>query len=308
MKLGSEWRGATMDKVFLIERIIKDYPRFTDSKIEINENGWSNLVVVVDNTYIFRFPRSQRSMLDLEIERAVLSRLRPEVVNVVDVPYFEFNSKDTTLANYVGYRMIDGSELEAKELKNLDDKKITQQAEIIGAFLSVLHSIDDIELMNHIYSVKSFEVKWKSLYELFLMKASIHFNDFEIEKISQMFEEYLDQLNNLEKACLIHGDLTHDHILYSNKLDRINGIIDFGDLIIGDPALDFAGLYHSYGKEFIEKVLQFYDLEIDDDFMNRIENFYMNQIPLNDYLYGIEIEDHLLVQESIRNIKEFIYR
>lgn len=38
---------------------------------------------------------------------------------------------------------------------------------------------------------------------------------------------------------LLHGDLTPGHILLTPE--EIGGIIDFGDMMIGDPALDWAG-------------------------------------------------------------------
>ncbi len=41
--------------------------------------------------------------------------------------------------------------------------------------------------------------------------------------------------------ALIHHDLAPEHILVTPDGTRIAGVIDWGDLALGDPALDFAG-------------------------------------------------------------------
>jgi hypothetical protein len=44
------------------------------------------------------------------------------------------------------------------------------------------------------------------------------------------------------QACLVHYDLTRDHI-YLDEAGRLQGVIDFGDAVIGQPADDFPVLF-----------------------------------------------------------------
>ena len=142
------------------------------------------------------------------------------------------------------------------------------------------------------------------MYPRFLLVSDGSFSKREINQIAKMFDEGLSNLSTYDNFCLIHGDLTQDHILFNSKSSRISGIIDFGDLIFGDPALDFAGLYYSYGKNFVEEVLEFYANKREDNLIKRIEDFYIKQLPIHDYLHGIENRDEKQIVNSIRNIKQ----
>ena len=67
---------------------------------------------------------------------------------------------------------------------------------------------------------------------------------------------------------VIHSDVTEDHIYVIPERGKLGGIIDFVDVRIADPALDFAGLW-LYGRSFVEDVLGHYDHSVDDDFLDR---------------------------------------
>jgi aminoglycoside phosphotransferase (APT) family kinase protein len=45
----------------------------------------------------------------------------------------------------------------------------------------------------------------------------------------------------------IHGDLGPEHVLMDPASGRIAGVIDWGDVVIGDPAIDLAGFGYSFG-------------------------------------------------------------
>ena len=59
---------------------------------------------------------------------------------------------------------------------------------------------------------------------------------------------------------LRHGDFGTSNTLYSSEQRRVVGIIDFGHAGIGDPAVDFAGLYVSYGEPFLRRCARVYPL------------------------------------------------
>jgi len=59
---------------------------------------------------------------------------------------------------------------------------------------------------------------------------------------------------------LTHSDVTLDHLLLAPSGDRLAGIIDFGDVELGDPAYDFAYLW-SYGDWAPGQVFERYALK-----------------------------------------------
>jgi hypothetical protein len=63
------------------------------------------------------------------------------------------------------------------------------------------------------------------------------------------------------QGCLVHYDLTRDHI-YLDEEGRLQGVIDFGDAVIGRPADDFPVLFvdgFACDDRLIETFSQMYD-------------------------------------------------
>jgi aminoglycoside phosphotransferase (APT) family kinase protein len=68
---------------------------------------------------------------------------------------------------------------------------------------------------------------------------------------------------------LVHNDLWAGHILVDTRSGGVSGIIDWGDTIIGDPAIDFACLYAWYGESWLENVLMHYSIRLDAEVIPR---------------------------------------
>jgi len=88
---------------------------------------------------------------------------------------------------------------------------------------------------------------------------------------------------------LIHADLSGEHI-YASEDGTLEGIIDWADAMIGDPALDFAGLLNDYPWRFLEVVLAAYEEHggtVDSDAMRRAR-FYIDVAPIFGLLWATE--------------------
>ncbi|GAF85175.1 unnamed protein product [marine sediment metagenome] len=68
---------------------------------------------------------------------------------------------------------------------------------------------------------------------------------------------------------LVHNDLWAEHILVDPRSGSVNGIIDWGDVAISDPAVDFAGLYTWYGEKWLKDVLAYYSKTPDTEIISR---------------------------------------
>lgn len=164
------------------------------------------------------------------------------------------------------------------------------------------------EYLNRVSSEKKLRClddQWTDLREKVMLAGHEYFNPEDLKKIEVFFKDFLDTNDSNLDPVIIHSDFTSDHILI-DKSGKLTGIIDFGDLAIGDRAFDFAGLYADYGKDFTEKVLDAYEGRIDPSFMARIENFYMKQVPLHGFLHGIQTNNQVEIDTSIEAIKRLI--
>jgi aminoglycoside 2''-phosphotransferase len=77
------------------------------------------------------------------------------------------------------------------------------------------------------------------------------------------------------RAVLLHGDLSPEHVLFDPRRNRLTGIIDFGDLAIGDPARDFIYVYEDFGPDLLAEVLDAYPHGQRRAFVERIRMWYL---------------------------------
>jgi len=59
-------------------------------------------------------------------------------------------------------------------------------------------------------------------------------------------------------SVLLHHDIRPPHVLYDESKDTVTGVIDFGDMVIGDPCREFALLYVDFGLDFLSRVVKSY--------------------------------------------------
>lgn len=106
---------------------------------------------------------------------------------------------------------------------------------------------------------------------------------------------------------LCHGDLTSDHILVEpSRPDRIGGIIDFGDVCLGDPATDFVWRYE-YGDPFFARVLAHYRGPLGDRaaFSRRVA-YRFQLMAVIELAYGVETGDERYIEEGRQRLRRQI--
>ncbi|MFQ6124637.1 MAG: hypothetical protein ACE5R6_08550 [Candidatus Heimdallarchaeota archaeon] len=72
--------------------ITRCFPQLSVTTIQQNDVGWDNWVFLINNTFIFRFPRNPEAARRLDLERRLLPELQ-KVINI-PIPQFEFVSFD----------------------------------------------------------------------------------------------------------------------------------------------------------------------------------------------------------------------
>jgi Ser/Thr protein kinase RdoA (MazF antagonist) len=60
------------------------------------------------------------------------------------------------------------------------------------------------------------------------------------------------------KLALLHNDFRDDHVYIDRRTGNVTGIIDFGNVALGDPFDDFVLLLLRMGEDFVEQLLAFY--------------------------------------------------
>lgn len=254
-----------MEKRLLLNKIHKEFPELKWKKAVHNVQGWDHYVIILDNKYVFRFPRTKHYLKILENEILLLKYLKEKII--ISIPQYIYIAKDKSFA---GYLLIEGEQMKKKVFNLLPKNSKEIVAKEIANFLSVLHKTPNKIAKK--YSSK--KVNTKKLYK----ELVIDVNKYVIHKFSKknqvLVNNFLEDFKKYLKfpnKVFTHNDLYSSHILINKK--KISGIIDFADRRIDDPARDFAELW-DYGKNFVEDVYKHYKGPKDDDFLKRSDMYY----------------------------------
>ncbi len=195
--------------------------------------GWDNVAYLVNGEWVFRFPRREIAVPLLETEIAVLPALDELPI---PIPRPEHIGQPTELFAhpYLGYRVLTG-ETACRVRPN--DETRAACAQPLGRFLRALHDVtpsgalppDNFGRMD---LQKRFQQATQRIREVVDAGAVESGAPWQ----SLLGDAPLDYVPTSDVIC--HGDLYDRHVLLSDG--RISGIIDWGDLHRGDPAVDLS--------------------------------------------------------------------
>ena len=248
-------------------------------KLQIVEDGWDSLVLELGGEWIVRVPRRENVRATLATEVRLLPELAPTLP--VPVPRFELVSEGA-----VAYRKLPGKPI---------DPTRTSLGETVGLFLAALHAFP-VERAREL-GVPSHDLDWRDRYRRFAREVLDAAGPVLGPEAETMVAKYLEDGANFTFApALIHADLGPAHLLAER--DELTGVIDWGDVRIGDPALDFAWLLQ---QPFAEAVLAAYG-----DHDSRLPEralFYHRLGPWYELHYGLFFDRPEFVESGLAGVR-----
>ena len=229
----SYFRGRVMLPAYL--ELIKDhFPDFSFHSARLIDSSFANVVVVLDDAWVFRFPRNKWRRAAFSRELWVLAHLRGQTA--LKLPdYSHVASQD----RFGGYRMLKGTELSPSLFQTQDPSIQKSAVARFADFLGTLHGLTP-QLAKGGVGLPRTEAnsQYGVRYHQEQRKYLIHKLDRTlIEQLDVFFERYAQSERHPERV--IHGDLTDNHLLFDPENGTLS-IIDFGNVALGDPAQDFA--------------------------------------------------------------------
>ena len=202
--------------------------------------GWDNTAFNIDDTYVARFPRRTVAAPLLEREIALLPLIAPHVPLPISAPLFSGMSDDAFQWHFAVSAKFAGRTLDAARP---DDTTLCALAAPLGAFVRALHDIDPTPLIAR--GLPRDEIARISHDKRFPMSRG-RLASLEAAGIIEDADIFLSELLRLAPSTrespalvVVHGDLYARHIMIDDT-GSITGIIDWGDLHFGDPALDIG--------------------------------------------------------------------
>jgi aminoglycoside phosphotransferase (APT) family kinase protein len=228
-----------IDEELAARLIAEQFPELAHLPLEPLGLGWDNAVFVVGAQFAFRFPRRRVAVPLIVREIAILPRIAPCLPLVIPAPVFVGAATGAYPWPFAGYEVIGGATACSVAISEEDRLRL---AVPLGRFLRALHAIDPAPLVElglppdeiaRLDHAKRLRIVGERIPSLVAAGA------IDGDALMAWFRTHPPEPIADAKRTLVHGDLYARHILVDDAR-MPTGVIDWGDLHLGDPALDLA--------------------------------------------------------------------
>lgn len=227
----------------LARQLIESQLGITTNSIRLLDEGWDNSVYLINEELIFRFPHRDCAVFCLENEIAVVPYLAKQLSFPISSPQWVGHTSELYPYPFAGYRLLPGAPLCECSPTLIQDKVF---AKTLASWLKELHTIKVTEECT--YLIKG-DHSWRlnvkqrieccedniTKYEGYFLQAG-----FEKAQLSEIISRLKPLKLITPKKVFLHGDLYCRHVLVDPVTFLPSGLIDWGDVHVGDPGIDLA--------------------------------------------------------------------
>lgn len=236
--MADPWAADVAIDAALAGRLVAEqFPALREAPLRPFGEGWDNAAFLVDERYVFRFPRRAVVAHLIEREVALLPRIASSLPCALPAPAFVGAPTGRYPYTFAGYPLLRGTTLDRSGASEADR---TALAPALGAALRALHDVDtgplqdalppdEIGRLDHAKRLPLARERLTDLRERGLV-------DDPQPLLAEL--ERIGPLDDARSDTLVHGDLYARHVVVEDG--GLVGFIDWGDVHRGDPALDLA--------------------------------------------------------------------
>jgi aminoglycoside phosphotransferase (APT) family kinase protein len=292
-----------LDNVFVAEIIQAQFPQLAPVRAVRLGEGYDNVAFEVNERWVFRFPKRADVERQLLIETRILPVLAQQAP--VPIPVFSFRGQPSSVypRHFAGYTKLAGV-----PAIQLDPARVP--------FLRLAPALARILFFLHSFSVSAAarcgvpEQRIGALIEEIRAEALRDFElvseiapDAPLEKWRSCLEAGVDAHPALGGTpALVHNDLAAEHLLLDPATQTVTGIIDWSDVAVSDPAVDFAGVFHWGGEALVNAVLSKYEGHVDELVLRRAR-FMAACRGVADVAFGLETDRREYIVAGVRALK-----
>lgn len=237
--------------------IAAQFPELAHADVREVAAGWDNVVHLVDERWVFRFPRRAIAVPGVRREIAVLPRLAEHLPLPIPEPRFVGVPADGYPWPWFGAPYLPGVELAESGLA--EDRR-SALAAALGGFLRELHSpalasriaaslpVDPMRRADMGFRVPHARRRLDQAVEAGLWQPT--------DAVERLLRDAIG-LPPPSRVLVLHGDLHVRHVLV-DRVGRATGVIDWGDVSAGDPSADLAMAFGSFVGTAREAFFQAY--------------------------------------------------
>jgi aminoglycoside phosphotransferase (APT) family kinase protein len=258
--------------------------------------GWDNRLYLVNDDLIVRVAKTPAGTRQLLTEVEILQAISPLVSLPVPRPEFTHRPTEDLPFAAMGYRMLAGRSLVATEIS---DTFVDAVVPDLARFLTTLHAIPQPVFDGFgipVFTPQEWLERHDELVSTTLDDPPPMLGVSTRERFMAWWSNYRQDPAAISyEPRFIHGDLACEHVLVEREPWRVTGVIDFGDAMVADPALDISGFPDSLAAEVIRLMQHLGDREA----VWKRRDAYRQVSPLHAIYAGLERGDSTLLDEGI---------
>lgn len=202
-------------------------------------HGADNMVALVNQTYVFRFPRGEHASKRLRFEAAILQRLEervtslhiPKLLQVHQAPLY-------SIASYVPGDHF--SDEQVRSLTQAEQSAIgTRLADFIVQFNQVL-SGQEVQGLRKDNGVEGLDEPWEAYFARLFSRERLP-DDSLSPFIREHYSLWQQYVAAEQRTYAIHDDLHQSNLLFRGT--TLQGVLDFGDTNRGGIEEEMRWLY-----------------------------------------------------------------
>ncbi len=220
-----------------IQLIQTQFPALAPVTLEFLGEGWDNIAYRANQKFVFRFPRRQIAVDLIELESSVLPQIADKLPLPIPSPIFLGKPSGEYAWPFSGYEILPGQTACRARLSREERYEL---AKPLAQFLKALHAIKTGAPDDKMGRL-DVETRWPKTHQNLTQIAQLGL----LADTKPLFD-LLDSLQNIrdpgQQKVLCHGDLYARHLLINSER-KLGGVIDWGDVHVGNPAVDLAVIF-----------------------------------------------------------------
>lgn len=270
------------------------------SPLRVIGSGFNSTVVEAGGETVFRIGKNSIAQKGYKKEIACLSIIASGIPFLIPNPKWYIRSSTYFPFRVIGYDKIPGLPLPPNLPNNTD---LSLLAGDTAKFLFALHQISPNSLQFE--DTSDGISRWETQYQKAFPVLKAELAPVEFSLIEQWWHNFLaDSKMQKYDPVIQHGDLWYENMLVHPGMEKLIGIIDWEKLSIGDPAQDFATLFH-LGEPFARRVIQAYRSlggELDENFEYRMQHLWEAR-EFEGLDYAIQFDDPVELKDALQKLR-----
>jgi aminoglycoside phosphotransferase (APT) family kinase protein len=241
------------------------------------EHGSENHIVVIDDRYVVRFPRTEEVWKRTKLEQFVLSNL--------NVPVTPKTIQYSNSPAYLVQTFLPGEHLSEEEFRQLPIATQQSIGSQIAEFAYSLHSALDVDEFRDEYA-KLIAQNSDGSYGDHL-REMLHDYTFPTEAQDEIAKQYFKAWSTIRpsKSVVVHDDLHIHNLLIRGG--QLSGVVDFGAICIGTAEQELRQVYRLSDEALISAV-KTYNLLAHTDLDIEVARIWATTQELATYARGLQ--------------------